>query len=78
MDTWSMAQMRQMALGGNKKLRQFFDNYDLNTEELKTKYKSKAARNYRLELKSENENIPLASLPPSYDEGRETISISEL
>jgi len=32
MDTWSEKQLRLMALGGNKKLKAFFDNYDLNEE----------------------------------------------
>jgi len=42
------------------------------------KYKSKAARNYRLELKSESENTPYASLPPQYDVGREQVTVSEI
>lgn len=32
MDTWSEKQLKLMALGGNKKLREFFQNYDLNDE----------------------------------------------
>ena len=53
-----------MALGGNDKLKEFFNNYDLNEEKISLKYKTKAARNFRLELKSENDDIPFPSLPP--------------
>ena len=32
MDSWDMNQLKQMALGGNKKLKEFLQNYDLNDE----------------------------------------------
>ena len=32
MDTWNMSQLKQMALGGNQKLRNYLQNYDLNEE----------------------------------------------
>jgi len=32
-----------MEKGGNKALHDYFDKYDLNTEDIKTKYNTKAA-----------------------------------
>ena len=32
MDTWSEKKLKLMAMGGNKKLKEFFQIYDLNDE----------------------------------------------
>jgi len=32
MDTWNEKKLKLMALGGNKKLKEFFSNYDLVEE----------------------------------------------
>ena len=47
-----------MALGGNKKLKEFFGKYGINEEPLANKYKTKASMHYRLLLRCENENMP--------------------
>ena len=52
MDTWLESQLKLMALGGNKKLRDFFQNYDLNEEEVNVKYNSCASEYYRVLLRS--------------------------
>ena len=36
MDTWLEQQLKLMALGGNKKLQEHFQKYDLNDEEIST------------------------------------------
>jgi len=58
MDTWSEKQLRLMALGGNKKLRDHFQNYDLNDETVQVRYNTKAADYYRKLLRGLSENIP--------------------
>ena len=59
MDTWSEKQLKLMSIGGNKKLHEYFQNYDLNDESVQTRYKTKAADFYRVQLRTESDNIPL-------------------
>lgn len=58
MDTWTEKQLRLMALGGNKKLKDLFQNYDLNEESVQKRYNTRACEFYRLQLRSISENIP--------------------
>ena len=51
MDTWSNEQLKMMAMGGNKKLRDFFQSYDLNEESVEVRYTTRAAEYYRLQLR---------------------------
>lgn len=51
MDTWSNEQLKMMALGGNKRLRAFFQNYDLNEESVELRFTTRAAEYYRLQLR---------------------------
>ena len=67
MDTWTEKQLRLMALGGNAKLKSFFENYDLHEENLQLRYSTRAAEYYRLQLRSVCENIPFDEEKPSYD-----------
>ena len=47
MDTWNEKQLKIMNIGGNKNLKDFFSHYDMNDEDVKTKYKTKASEYYR-------------------------------
>lgn len=67
-----------MALGGNQKLKEFLSKYGLNEEIMQTKYKSKAAQYFRLQLRCEEQNVPFNEQAPQYDNGREEISQAEL
>lgn len=78
MDTWNMSQLKQMALGGNKKLKLYFQNYDLNDESVQQRYNTRAAEYYRLNLRSQCENMPFGDKQPSYEIGREQIPADEI
>jgi len=47
LDVWNESQMKLVELGGNSKLNEFFDGFDLNSEDIKIKYTTKAAHYYR-------------------------------
>jgi hypothetical protein len=42
LDIWTDKQMALIEHGGNNKLLEFLDQYDLNTEDIKVKYNTKA------------------------------------
>lgn len=71
MDTWMENQLKLMAIGGNKKLKDFFQNYDLNDESIQARYNTRASEYHRLYLRCMCENIPFGEKEPSYDLGRE-------
>jgi hypothetical protein len=77
MDTWTEKQLRLMALGGNKKLRDFYQNYDLNEENVQMRYNTRASDFYRLKLRCFSENIPFNEEAPNYEVGRDQISNEE-
>ena len=56
-----------------KKIKEFYSKYSIDEESLQTKYKTKAALHYRLQLRCESDNIPFNEQPPQYDQGREII-----
>ena len=78
MDTWSNDQLKLMALGGNKKLRAYFQNYDLNDESIEQKYLTRAAEYYRIQLRQGSEGIVYADKKPSYELGREQVPAEEM
>lgn len=78
MDTWTNDQLKHMALGGNKKLRAYFQNYDLNDESVEQRYTTRAAEFYRLQLRAMCESIPFGDKKPSYELGREQIPAEEM
>ena len=71
LDSWSEMQLKSMRLGGNNKLKEFFQNYDLNDESPSTRYGTNASFFYRVQLKNQCERISFIKAPPTYDEGRE-------
>ena len=77
MDTWSEKQLRLMALGGNKKLHEFFQNYDLNDESVQQRYNTRGAEYHRLMLRSMSDSIPFNEQAPTYDDGRDQIPVDE-
>lgn len=46
MDSWSEKQLKCMNLGGNKKLYDFFSEYDLNSEPDNIRFNTKAGEYY--------------------------------
>lgn len=66
-----------MALGGNTKLQEFFQIYDLNDESVQQRYGTRGADFYRLQLRTMCENIPLSDQKPTYESGREQMPVSE-
>ena len=49
-----------MALGGNKKMKEFFQNYDLAEEQVSKRYSTRAADFYRAELVSKADGVLFA------------------
>ena len=68
-DFWNDKQMEMVRLGGNKRLREFFDKYDLNQRDLQEKYFTKAAEFYRKRLQALVNNQDLEEEEPSKEEG---------
>jgi ADP-ribosylation factor GTPase-activating protein 1 len=58
MDTWNEKQLKMMALGGNKKLKEHFSKYDISDESVQQRYNTRAAQFYRLQIRNACENIP--------------------
>lgn len=58
-----------MELGGNKRLRNFLNNYSIENEPIKLKYQSEAAYYYRAHLENMIEGNPVDP-PPSVEEGK--------
>jgi hypothetical protein len=56
-----------MQYGGNRKIREFFQKYDLNEESVSTRYATQAAAHYRQVLKSAADSVPFNEPPPTYD-----------
>jgi hypothetical protein len=56
LDIWTEKHMALMELGGNHKFNEFLDQYDLNTEDIKVKYNTKAAQYYRKQLAAQANN----------------------
>lgn len=71
--------MYLMIKGGNDALHDFFDKYDLNSSDIKTKFTSKAAQFYRKRLAAQavDDQFVLSELElegePSREEGRQQI-----
>ena len=62
-----------MEMGGNKRLRNFLNNYDIGHTPYKAKYETKAAYYYRDMLANLVEGKP-SNPPPPIEEGRETVA----
>jgi len=47
MDSWSEKQLKFMSLGGNQKLKKYFEDFDLMDEPVQNRYKTQASVYYR-------------------------------
>lgn len=66
-----------MFSGGNGKLKERFEKYDLFDQSVKDRYKTNAAVFYRKQLKSQVEETPLDEEAPTYEEGREEAACNQ-
>jgi ADP-ribosylation factor GTPase-activating protein 1 len=74
MDSWSDLQLALMRNGGNARLREFFENYNIPKDgPIDFKYRTKAGQYYREMLKALAEGNPTPE-PPSKEEGLELIA----
>eukprot|EP00828_Plagiopyla_frontata_P030420 TRINITY_DN3960_c0_g1_i1.p4 TRINITY_DN3960_c0_g1~~TRINITY_DN3960_c0_g1_i1.p4 ORF type:complete len:136 (-),score=39.49 TRINITY_DN3960_c0_g1_i1:234-641(-) len=70
MDTWSTAQLNLMKVGGNERLKDFFDTYEIkDNSPPEFRFQTKAAIYYRKLLKAEVLNLPIDLDKPSLEEG---------
>lgn len=68
---WTPKQIKLLELGGNARLKEFFTKYDLQDEDIVTKYNSKAAVYYRRCNQAAANNLPFFEAEPTYEQGRE-------
>ena len=66
-----------MTLGGNGRLHEFLQKYDLLDESAKVRYKTNAAEHYRAKLRNQCENLPFEEAEPTYDVGREVAQCNQ-
>lgn len=59
-----------MKQGGNLLLREYFEKYDLENEDSKVKFNTKASQFYRKRLAALASNLQFTDDEPGYDEGR--------
>ena len=59
MDAWSLNQLKIMCCGGNRKFTEYLNNYELMEESVASRYSTKAAEYYRLNLRSMVDKSPL-------------------
>eukprot|EP00826_Nyctotherus_ovalis_P009333 TRINITY_DN12459_c0_g1_i3.p1 TRINITY_DN12459_c0_g1~~TRINITY_DN12459_c0_g1_i3.p1 ORF type:complete len:232 (+),score=41.52 TRINITY_DN12459_c0_g1_i3:72-767(+) len=61
--------------GGNRKFHEFMQTYNLNIPDIRSKYKSRAAEYYRLQLKAIIERKLFTQIPPNYENGQKSIEM---
>lgn len=67
-----------MIMGGNNKLKHFFESYDIQyTSANQYKFKTKAAQYYRDQLKAQVENSEMP-VPPPYEEALKQIEVDSV
>ena len=68
---WTEKQLKLIEEGGNAKLREFFQKYDLDQiYDIKVKYNTKAADYYRRMNNAKALMLPFTEEIPTYEEGR--------
>lgn len=70
-DTWSDVQICMMSAGGNESLFEFLQDYDLNQEEVPTRYGSAAVNYYSRKLCAFVEDRTFTEIRPQFDKGRD-------
>ena len=58
-------------MGGNQKLKEFFNNYQLMDTPVHDRYTTNAAAYYRKMIKARSQGTTLDEAPPTFDKGRE-------
>ena len=76
MDIWNAEQMEMMKRGGNLRLKEYFTEYNLNNEDIRVKYVTKAAKHYRESLKASAAGSELDEERPGFGDGREVVQES--
>lgn len=77
MDAWNERHLKFMALGGNEKLKKFFEGFDLMEESVQTRYNSVAADFFRKQLRMIVAGEGFFEERPSYEKGREEMPFVE-
>lgn len=75
MDSWSEAQLKMMSIGGNARLAEVLDKFDLQAEPVATRYTTRAVEQHRAMLRCECEHVPFDEPALSYEEGRLQIEV---
>ena len=77
MDSWSEAHLKMMSIGGNARLAEVLEKFDLQSEPVTTRYTTRAVEQHRIMLRSECEQMPFDEAPLSYEEGRQQVEVGE-
>ena len=64
-----------MTMGGNQKLKEFFNNYQLMEASAHDRLNTRAAQWYRKEIKAKSLGNSMDEPPPTFDRGREPAPI---
>lgn len=64
-----------MCHGGNRRLKEYFVNYDLVDENVIQQYNSKAAEHYRLKIRGDCDGNPISESAPMYEQGRQQVEL---
>ena len=78
LDSWSEQQLKMMEKGGNAKLKEFFQRYDLNDEPQNEKYSTVAANFYKKWLLSIVQQEELTEQAPQFEDGRKQFQLDEM
>lgn len=74
-DAWPERNLKLLSTGGNDRLKEYFDYYNLNCADIPYKYLTKAAQYYRDLLIHEVDGLENASVQPGINEGSELIQV---
>ena len=73
LDLWTEKHIQMMKVGGNLHFKEFLEKYNLENEEARVKYQSKAALFYRRKIAMLCSNQEMNEEDIDYDEGRQLI-----
>ena len=71
LDMWTERQLKLLEAGGNAKLHDFLENYNLNSVDIKLKYQTKAMLYYRKRNEATALEREFKDEEPSVEEGRQ-------
>lgn len=73
LDIWTEKHIAMMRVGGNLQFKEFLEKYNLENEEPKVKYQTKAAQFYRRKIAALSNGNLFSDDDPDYDEARKMI-----